>query len=184
VHRCGKERNRTQHYRCLTCARAFNDLTRTAMASTHMPEKWQAFADTMRDGLSTRRTGMLVEVNHKTAWRWRHKVIAFVAPTRPPPLGGLVEADETYFRRNLKGSAPVRRRSRRRGTKNGSRRALSQRRHTHGRATRRVDGRRVDRRVPADPAAGRHALQGWLRGDAARCASARRASRGAGHGPQ
>jgi len=124
VQRWGRERTRTQRYRCLACSRTFNDLTRTAMAGTHMPEKWPAFADTMRDSLSTRRTGMLVDVNHKTAWRWRHKVIAFVGPTMPPPLGGIVEADETYFRRNFKGAAPVGRPSRRRGTKNGSRRGL------------------------------------------------------------
>jgi len=124
VQRWGRERTRTQRYRYLARARTFNDLTRTAMAGTHMPEKWPAFADTMRDGLSTRRTGMLVEVNHKTAWRWRHKVIAVVAPTTPPPLGGIVEADETYFWPNFKGSAPVGRGSRRRGTKIGSRRGL------------------------------------------------------------
>lgn len=124
VRRWGKERTGTQRYRCLPCARTFNDLTHTAMAGTHRPEKWPAFADTMRDGLSTRRAGTRVEVNHKTAWRWRHKVIAFLAPITPRPLSGIVEADEMYFRRNFKGSTPVGRRARKRGTKSGSRRGL------------------------------------------------------------
>ena len=73
-----------------------------------MPRKWRAFADTMRDGLSTRRAGARVDMSHKTAWRWRHKVMAFLAPTEQPALGGIVEADETYFRRNFKGSKPTR----------------------------------------------------------------------------
>jgi len=124
VQRWGRERTGIQRYRCLPCARTFNDLTRTAMAGTHMPQKWRAFADTMRDGLSTRRAAARVDMNHKTAWRWRHKVMAFLTPTDAPPLGGIVEADETYFRRNFKGSKPVGRRPRRRGTKNGSKRGL------------------------------------------------------------
>src|ERR1035437_982101 len=39
-------------------------------------------------------------------------------------LSGIVEADETYFRRNYTGSTPVSRRRRRGGTKTGSRRGL------------------------------------------------------------
>lgn len=115
VQRWGHERTGIQRYRCLQCAKTFNDLTRTAMAGTHMPQKWRAFADTMRDGLSTRRAAARVDMNHKTAWRWRHKVMAFLAPVEPPPLGEIVEADETYFRRNFKGSKTRGRRPRKRG---------------------------------------------------------------------
>jgi hypothetical protein len=50
--------------------------------------------------------------------------MGFLTPAESPPLGGIVEADETYFRRNFKGSKPVGRRPRRRGTKNGSKRGL------------------------------------------------------------
>ncbi len=50
--------------------------------------------------------------------------MAFLAPAAPPPLSGIVEADETYFRRNFKGAKPVGRRARKRGTKNGSTRGL------------------------------------------------------------
>ena len=94
------------------------------MAGTQMPEKWRHFADTMRDGLSTRRAAARVDINQKTAWRDRHKVMAFLMPTEAPPLGGIVEADETYFRRNFKGSKSVGRRPRRRGSQNGSTRGL------------------------------------------------------------
>jgi hypothetical protein len=94
------------------------------MAGTHMPQKWRAFADTMRDGLSTRRAAARVDMNHKTAWRWRHKVMAFLTPADQPALCGIVEADEPYFRRNFKGSKPRGRRPRKRGTKNGSKRGL------------------------------------------------------------
>ena len=41
-------------------------------------------------------------------------------PAEQPALSGIVEADETYFRRNDKGATPVGRRARMRGTRNGS----------------------------------------------------------------
>jgi transposase-like protein len=104
VQRWGHERTGLQRYRCLACRRTFNDLTHTAMAGTRLPAKWAAYADTMRDALSTRRAAILLDINHKTAWRWRHKVMAHLAPETPPALSGIVEADETYFRRNFKGA--------------------------------------------------------------------------------
>jgi hypothetical protein len=63
-------------------------------------QKWRAFADNIRDGLSTRRAGARVDVNHKTAWRVATRVMGFLTPIKPPLLGGIVEADETYFRRS------------------------------------------------------------------------------------
>jgi transposase-like protein len=124
VQRWGRERTGIQRDRCLDCARTFNDLTHTAMAGTRLREKWPAYADTMRDALSTRQAAALLNIDHKTTWRWRHKVMAHLAPETPPPLSGIVEADETYFRRNFKGSHPVGRRRRKRGTLNGSKRGL------------------------------------------------------------
>ena len=124
VQRWGRERTGIQRYRCVACAKTFNDLTRTAMAGTHMPEKWRAFTDTMRDGLSTRRATARVDMNHKTAWRWRHKVMAFLAPTEHPALSRIVEADETYCRRNYNGSTSLGRRARKHGARSGSARCL------------------------------------------------------------
>jgi hypothetical protein len=114
----------SQRYRCLDCRRTFNDLTHTAMAGTRLRATWPAYADTMRDALSTRQAAAVLGINHKTVWRWRHKVIAHLTPEAQPPLEGIVEADETYFRRNYKGSRPVGRRRRKRGTQNGSKRGL------------------------------------------------------------
>ncbi len=45
--------------------------------------------------------------------------MAFLAPADQPALGGVVEADKTYFRRSFKGSNLTGRRARKRGTKNG-----------------------------------------------------------------
>ena len=98
VQRWGRERTGTQRYRCFGCRRTFKDLTRRAAAR--------------------------IDVDHKTAWRWRHKDMAFLTPAEQPALSGIVKVDETYFRRNFKGSTPVGRRARKHGTRNGSTRGL------------------------------------------------------------
>lgn len=113
VQRWGHERSGIQRYRCSGCGRTFNDLTHTAMAGTHLVPQWSAFTDAMRNRRSTRNAALEIGVDHKTVWRWRHKVMARLAPTQPPMLSGGVEADETYFSRNFKGSTPVGRRRRR-----------------------------------------------------------------------
>lgn len=94
------------------------------MAGTHLVAKWGRYANAMRHHLSTRMAAREIDVSHKTVWRWRHKVMLRLMPGQSPMLTGIVEADETYFRRNYKGSAPVGRHRRRRGTKNGSKRGL------------------------------------------------------------
>jgi ISXO2-like transposase domain/Homeodomain-like domain len=94
------------------------------MAGTHLVPVWRAYASTMRNRLSTRAAARDLGVSHKTVWRWRHKVMERLAPGQAPLMTGIVEADETYFRCNYKGSVPVGRYRRKRGTKNGSKRGL------------------------------------------------------------
>src|SRR5581483_9762749 len=47
-------------------------------------------------------------LNHKTVWRWRHAVLRALAAQPAPRLGGVVEADELFFRRCFKGRRDVR----------------------------------------------------------------------------
>jgi hypothetical protein len=133
----------------------------TAMAGMNTPQKYRAFADTMCDGLLTRRAAARVELKHETAWRWRHKAMAFLPPTELPQLGGITEADEMYFRRELKGSTPVGRLAREHGTKNGLKRCLGKDKvpvvvaRARGsdalyRAARHFNRRRADRGIPLD----------------------------------
>ena len=123
VQRWGRERSGVQRYRCLACRRTFNDLTGFAMAGTRLPAHWEQYAEAMRQSLSCRRAAALLDVNHKTVWRWRHRVMAQLAPAEPL-LSGIVEADETFFRRNFKRLKPVGRRKRKRGTAAGNPRGL------------------------------------------------------------
>lgn len=112
-----------QRYRCRTCRRTFNDTTGTPLARTRRPRLWAAFAECMRLRLSCRAAGAMLGVNAKTAWAWRHRLLAQLAAATSDRLEGIVEADETFLRSNYKRSRPVGRRRRKRGG-DGSARGL------------------------------------------------------------
>lgn len=100
----GKDQNGRQRFRCRGCARTFNILTGTPMARARKPEKWGRYLSCMTDHLSIRNiieTG--IGVNHRTAWRWRHRFLKAAANDNGAVLSGVIEADETFFVRSFKG---------------------------------------------------------------------------------
>src|SRR5690606_2813315 len=78
----------------------------TALAGLRRPE---AFRRALEDMLSPtpsscRRLGALLGANRMTVWRWRQRVLAALEGMGAHVLGGIVEADEKFFRESRKGS--------------------------------------------------------------------------------
>lgn len=100
-----------QRFRCRAsaaggCGRTFNALTGTPLARMRKPEEWSRYAAAMATrfvSLDTVRD-LGIEVSRLTAWRWRHRFLAVQAALQPEMLGGVIEADETFFRSSYKGS--------------------------------------------------------------------------------
>jgi transposase-like protein len=120
-----------RRYRCRDCRRTFNALTGSGLARLRHKERWLTFGAALQDGLSVRKSAKICGVAAGTAFRWRHRFLRAAKADKPTKLGGIVEADETFFRRSYKGSrqwkrpqpdvpAPARR-SRHRGTPTGRR---------------------------------------------------------------
>lgn len=117
----GKYRGRSR-YKCLACGRTFNELTKTPLAGLHAEnhDKIRQFAAHMAGGGDPlRKNARDFDINLRTAFNWRHKVLRgySVAPIRT--LKGIAEADETFFLYSEKGDRRVskRRRPRKRGGK-------------------------------------------------------------------
>ena len=89
-------------YRCRDCHRTFNALTGTPLARLRHREAWLGFGVALQEGQSTRRSAAACGVARSTAFRWRHRFLS--APRQMQTLSGIVEADETFFRRSYKGS--------------------------------------------------------------------------------
>jgi transposase-like protein len=119
---CGNERchrhgfaNDLQRFRCCACGRTFNDLSGTPLARLRHKAKWLAYSQVLLHSLSVRKGAERVGVHRNTAFRWRHRFLAWVKLDRPASLNGIVEADETFLLESQKGSRNLGRPPRRRG---------------------------------------------------------------------
>ena len=102
-------------FRCCACGRTFNDLSGTPLARHPHKAKWLAYSQVLLDSLSVRKGADRVGVHRNTAFRWRHRFLAWVKLDRPASLNGIVEADETFLLESQKGSRTLNRPARRRG---------------------------------------------------------------------
>src|SRR6478736_3521675 len=116
-----------RRYRCTACRKTFNALTGTSLARLRKKECWLRYGEALAAGMSLTKAAAHCGVHLTTSFRWRHRLLR--APTAArAALGGVVEADETFFRRSHKGSrrwrraeGPLERRPRRRGERAGKR---------------------------------------------------------------
>src|SRR5215218_6353616 len=107
--------------RCRTCRKTFNALTGTSLARLRKKERWLRYGEALAAGMSLAKAAAHCGVHLTTSFRWRHRFLRAPAAAREV-LGGVVEADETFFRRSHEGSrrwqrgdAPPGRGPRRRG---------------------------------------------------------------------
>jgi transposase-like protein len=90
-------------FRCKSCGRTFNALTKTPMAHLRKKERWLDHARAMIEGKSLAKTAELCGVHPTTAFRWRHRFLGSPAAAKPRTLSGIVEADETFILESFKG---------------------------------------------------------------------------------
>ena len=90
-------------YRCKTCRRTFNALTKTPLARLRMKDKWVMQVEAMIDGVSIAKAAKRCDVDDKTAFRWRHRFLASLASDKPATLAGIVEGDEMFVLESFKG---------------------------------------------------------------------------------
>jgi transposase-like protein len=104
--RWGSTRTGVQRLRCPSCRRTFSSSTGTAVARIHSPACfYQVVADMFCDHpRSCRGLGKALGLDKMTIWRWRQKIIRTLGGSGASDLGGVVEADEKFFRDSRKGS--------------------------------------------------------------------------------
>src|SRR4051794_23146489 len=119
-----------RRYRCQACRKTFNALTGTSLARLRKKACWLRYGEALAAGMTLAKAAAHCGVHLTTSFRWRHRFLRAPAAAREA-LGGVVEADETFFRRSEKGSrrwrraaGPLERRPRRRGER-ASKRGLS-----------------------------------------------------------
>ena len=96
-YRMTKERG----YVCQHCGHHLHPTVGTPMERTHLPlHKWfyaMYLFSTSRHGVAAKELERQLDIPYKTAWRMAHEIRKYMAEVDgETPLGGAVEADETY----------------------------------------------------------------------------------------
>ena len=88
-------------YECQRCGHQISPCVGTPMENTHLPlHKWlyaMYLFSTSRHGVAAKELERQLGIPYKTAWRMAHEIRKYMAEVDGEiPLGGIVEADETY----------------------------------------------------------------------------------------
>jgi transposase-like protein len=102
-------------YRCNACGRTCNALTGSPLAHLRQRPRWLRFAQVLIDGVTLRQAAAQCAIHRNTALRWRHRFLVEPARQQAAHVHGIVEADETFFLKSLKGQRDLPRPPRRRG---------------------------------------------------------------------
>jgi hypothetical protein len=91
------------------------------MAGIHHKDKIEGYLRLMVDEKSLDRIKESLSINKKTAFDWRHKILASLSETDKGDFVGITESDETFFLKSEKGRNVADRKPRKRGGTSKSR---------------------------------------------------------------
>ncbi|WP_315077495.1 IS1595 family transposase [uncultured Clostridium sp.] len=98
--------NGKQRYICKTCNKTFTDFTYSPRYNSKKDNsKWILYAKCMINGYSLRKCAEIVGISLPTSFYWRHKILEAIRNfTGVGSVGGVVEADEAFFKESFKGN--------------------------------------------------------------------------------
>lgn len=106
--------NELQRFVCRTCNRSSCATTATPLNRLRHKNQLAEYAECLKKGLTLRQTAEAMKISVTRAFRWRHSFLSNSVNHQPKAIFGVLEIDETYFRRSKKGER-LRGRGRRRG---------------------------------------------------------------------
>lgn len=104
--RWGK-RNDLQRYKCKTCNKTFNSLTKTPLARLKRKGHWLDYSNCLKNELSIRKAALVCGIHKNTSFRWRHRFIYNSKNIKAKKLSGIIESGETIFKESFKGEKNI-----------------------------------------------------------------------------
>lgn len=111
----------SQRYKCKLCKKSFTEYSGTWMAGIHHKDKMDAYLELMVEEKSLDKIKDALSINKKTAFDWRHKILASLSDKGKDDFTGITESDETFFLNSEKGRNVTHREPRKRGGKSKTR---------------------------------------------------------------
>ena len=106
--------NGVQRYKCRSCNRGFTEYTGTWMEGLQRRDKVGEYLELMINEDSLDKISETLKINKKTAFDWRHKILASLGDDGKE-FTGITESDEFFFLRSEKGMDTKGRKPRKRG---------------------------------------------------------------------
>jgi transposase-like protein len=114
----------SRRYRCKDCKRTFTEFTGTWLSKIHKKELTGDYIKLMHEEKSLDKIKVILSINKKTAFDWRHKILSGIENSEKGSFQGITESDETFFLISEKGKKLTSRNPRKRGG-NAKKRGIS-----------------------------------------------------------
>ena len=105
----------SQRFKCKDCRRTFTEYTGTWLDGLHKKSQVVDYIELMIAGKSLDKISDRLQINKKTAFDWRHKILSSLEQDQGNEMSGIVESDETFFEASEKGNRNLSRDGRKRG---------------------------------------------------------------------
>lgn len=101
----GTSRSGTSRLRCMDCKKTFSATTGTPFFRLRFRSEWFRYLGMMPVHISLMKLREEFGFHHHcdTLLRWRHRFLRFISPNPAKCLTGIIQVDETYFRKCYKG---------------------------------------------------------------------------------
>jgi transposase-like protein len=93
-----------KRYMCRNCAKTFNDFTGTAVSGIKKTDKFQEYLELVIESVTIRKAAHKLNVNVKTIFDWRHKLLSSLPKISGQGFSGIVECDDKILDINDKGN--------------------------------------------------------------------------------
>jgi len=114
-----------KRYMCVSCSKTFNDLTGTAISCIKKPDLFHQYTKMMVESISIRKAAKKLDVNVKTIFDWRHKILAALEKINGQQFDGIVECDDKQLDISEKGENDMKRKSYKRPSDRTTKRGVS-----------------------------------------------------------
>ena len=114
-----------KRYQCKNCHKTFNDFTGTAISCIKKTKEFQQYIEMIPEKISIRKASSKLDVNMKTIFDWRHKILSSLKVMNGQSFSGIVECDDKQLDINLKGSRDLERKPYKRSSDRETKRGIS-----------------------------------------------------------
>ena len=114
-----------KRYMCKNCAKTFNDFTGTAVSGIKKTDKFQEYLEMVVESVTIRKAAHKLNVNVKTIFDWRHKLLSALPKISGQGFSGIVECDDKLLNINDKGNKKLDRKPYKRPSDRKTKRGVS-----------------------------------------------------------